>query len=78
VRYIGTPSQYGMSCGRPSDHQLFAGCIWSVRVTLSWGATLILLGDHLWAYFDLQVVVWLTVAGLGLTGEAASLPEQPP
>jgi len=63
-----------MSCGRPSDQKLFAGYIRGVRVTASWSATWIMRGNHLRAYFDLQVVVWLTVKGLGLTGEAARLP----
>jgi len=67
-----------MSCGPPSDQKLFTGCIRGVRVTPSWGATLILPGNYLWAYFDLHVVVWLTVAGFGQTGEAARQPAQPP
>jgi len=67
-----------MSCGRPTDQKLFAGYIRGVRVTASWGATSITPGNHLRAYFDLQVVVWLTVEGVGLTGEAAWLPGQPP
>jgi len=66
-----------MSCGRPTNQKLFAGYIRAVRVTASWGATWIPPGNHLRAYFDLQVVVWLTVEGLGLTGEAAMLPGQP-
>jgi len=67
-----------MSCGRPTDKKLFAGYIRGVRVTASWGATSITPGNHLRAYFDLRVVVWLTVEGLGLTVEAARLPGQPP
>jgi len=67
-----------MRCGRPTDQKLFAGYISGVRVTASWAATWIPPGNHLRAYFDLQVVVWLTVEGLGLTGEAARIPEQPP
>jgi len=63
--------QHRMSCGRPTDQKLFAGYIRGVRVTTSWGATWITPGNHLRAYFDLRVVVWLTVEGLGLTGEAA-------
>jgi len=57
---------------------MFAGYIRGVRVTPSWGATWITPGNHLRAYFDLRVVVWLKVEGLGLTGEAARLPGQPP
>jgi len=67
-----------MSCGRPTDQKLLAGYIRGVRVTASWGATWIKPGNHLRAYFDFGVVVWLTVEGLGLTGEAARLPGQPP
>jgi len=67
-----------MSCGRPTNQKLFAGYIRGVRVTASWGATWITPGNYLWAYCDLWVVVWLTVEGLGLTGEAARLPGQPP
>jgi len=49
------------------------------RVTASWDTTWITPGNHLQAYFDPRVVVlWLTVEGLGLTGEAARLPGQPP
>jgi len=48
------------------------------KKTASWGATWITPGNHLRAYFDLRVVVWLTVVGLRLTGEAARLPGQPP
>jgi len=54
-----------MSCGRPTDQKLLAGYIRGVRVTASWGATWITPGNHLRAYFDLRVVVWLTVEGLG-------------
>jgi len=78
MRSIGTLPQHGMSCGRPTDQKLFAGYIRGVRVTASWGATWITPGNHLQAYFDLRVVVWLTVEGLGLTGEATRLPGQPP
>jgi len=67
-----------MSCGHPTEEKLFAGYIRGVRVTASRGATWIKPGNHLRAYFDLQVVVWLTVEGLGLTGEATRLPRQPP
>jgi len=67
-----------MSCGRPTDQRPFAGYIRGVRVTASWGATWIILGNHLRAYFDLRVVVWLRVEGLGLTGEAARVPGQSP
>jgi len=67
-----------MSCGRPTDKKLFAGYIRCVRVNASWGATWITPGNRLQAYFDLRVVVWLTVEGLGLTGEAAKLPGRPP
>ena len=63
-----------MSCGRPTDQKLFAGYIRGVSVTASWGATWITTGNHLRPYFDLRVVVWLIVAGLGLTREAARLP----
>jgi len=67
-----------MSCGRPTDQKLFAGYIRGVRVTASWGASWITPGDNLRAYFDLLVLVWLIVEGLGLTGEAVRLPGQPP
>ena len=60
-----------MSCGRPTAQKQFAGYKRGVRVTASLGATWITPGNHLEAYFDLRVVVWLTVEGLGLTGEAA-------
>jgi len=60
------------------DQKLFAGYIRGVRVTASWGATWITTGNHLRAYFALREVVWLTVEGLGLTGEAARLPGQLP
>jgi len=70
--------QHCMSCGRPTDQKLFAGNIRGVRVTASWGTTWILPGNHLRAYFDLRVVVWSTVEGLGLTREKARLPGQPP
>jgi len=68
VRSIVTLSQHRMSCGRPTDQRLFAGYIRGVRVTASWGATWITPGNHLRAYFDLRVVVWLTGEGLGRTG----------
>jgi len=77
-RSIGTLPQHRMSCGRPTDQKPFAGYIRGVRVTASWGATWITPGNHLRAYFDLRVVVWLTVEGLGLTGKAARLLGQPP
>jgi len=67
-----------MSCGCPTDQRLLAGYIRGVRVTASLGATWITPGNHLRAYFDLRVVVWLTGEGLGLTEEAARLPGQPP
>jgi len=67
-----------MSCGSPTDQKVVAGYIRGVRVTASWGATWITPGNHLRAYFDLRVVVWLTVEGLGLTVEAVRLPGQPP
>ena len=47
-------------------------------MTASWGATWITPGNALQVYFDIRVVVWLTVEGLGLTKEAARLPGQPP
>jgi len=78
MRSIGRLPQHRMSCGRPTDQKLFAGYIRGVRVTASWGAIWITPGNHLRAYFDLRVVVWLTVEGLGLTGEAARLPGQLP
>jgi len=64
VRSIGTLPQYCMSCGHPTDQKLFAGYIRGVRVTASWGAAWITPGNHLRAYFDLRVIVWLTVEGL--------------
>jgi len=78
VRAIGTLPQHRMSCGRPTDQKLFAGYIRGVRVTASMGAIWITSGNHLRAYFDLRVVVWLTVEGLGVSGEAARLPGQSP
>jgi len=66
-----------MSCGHPTDQKLFAGYIRGMRMTASWGATWITPGHHLRAYLDFRVVVWLTVEGLGLTGEAARLPGHP-
>jgi len=66
-----------MSCGGPTDQKLFAGYIRGVRLTGCWAATWITPGNHLRAYFDLRVVEWLTVEGLGMTGEAARLPGQP-
>jgi len=78
VRSIGTLAQHHLSCGRPTDQKLFAGYIRGVRVTASWGATGLRPGNHLRAYIDLRVVVCLTVEDLGLTGEAARLPGQPP
>jgi len=70
--------QHRVSCGRRTNQKLFAGYIRGVMVTASWGATWITPGNNQRAYFDLRVVLWLTVEGLGLTGEAARLPEQPP
>jgi len=67
-----------MSCGRPTDQKRFAGYIRGVRVTASWGTTWITPGNHLGVYFDLRVVVWVIMEGLGLTGEAVRLPGQPP
>jgi len=67
-----------MSCGRPTDQNLFAGYITGVRVTASWGATWITPGNDLRAYFDLRVVVWLTVESLEMPEDAARLPGQPP
>jgi len=75
---MGKLLQHRMSCGRPTDPKLFAGYIRGVRMTASWGATWITPGNHLRAYFDLRVVVWLTVEGLGQTGEAVRLPGQLP
>jgi len=49
-----------------------------VRVTTSRGTTWIIPGNHLRAYFDLRVIVWSTVEGLGQTREAARLPGQLP
>jgi len=67
-----------MSCGRPTDQKLFARYIRGVRVTASRGASWITPGNHLQAYFDLRVLVWLTVESLGLTVKAARLPGQTP
>jgi len=74
VRSRAMLQQHRMNCGRPTDQKPLAGYITGVRVTTSMGATWITPGNHLWAYFDLRVVVWLTVEGLALTGEAARLP----
>ena len=49
-----------------------------VRVTAPRGATWITPGNHLRASSDVWVVVWLTVEGLGLRGEATRLLGQPP
>jgi len=46
-------------------------------VAASWSATRITPENRLQVSFDLGVVVVLTVADLGLTGEAARLPGQP-
>jgi len=78
VKSIGTLPQYGISCGRPTNQTLFAGYIRGVRVTASWDATWIPLGNYLRANLNLRVVVWSTVEGLGLTGKAARPPGQPP
>jgi len=78
VRYIEILPQHRLSCGRLTEQNLFAGYIMGLRVTASWGATWIPPGNHLQAYFNLLVVVWSTVEGLRLTGEAARLPGQPP
>jgi len=67
-----------MSCGRPTDQKLVAGYKRGVRVTASSGATWITPGNPLGAYFNFRVVILSTVEGLGLTGEAARLPGQPP
>jgi len=77
VRSIGTLLQHFMSCGYPINQKLFAGYIRSVTVTAFWGTTWIMPGNYLRAYFDLRVVVWSTVEGLGLTGEAARLLGEP-
>ena len=71
------PQQHMSSCC-PTDWKLFAGYIRGVRVTASWSATWITPENHLWAYLDLRVIVWLTVLCLWLIGEAARLPGQPP
>jgi len=57
---------------------VFAGYMRGVRVTASRGATWITPVNHLEAYFDLRLVVWLTVVGLGLTEKVARIPGQPP
>jgi len=57
---------------------LFAGYIRGVMVTATSGAIWIMSGNHLQAYFNLRVVVWVTIKGLGMTGEAARLPKQLP
>jgi len=77
-RSIGILLQHPMGCGRPTDQKLFAGYIRGVRVTASRGATWITPGNPLREYYDLRVVVWLTVEGLGLTGETARLRGQAP
>ena len=74
----GMSLQYCMRGGRPFDQKLFAGYIRGVRVTGSLGAIWIHPGKDLWAYLDLRVVLWLSVAGLGLTQEAARLVGQLP
>jgi len=65
-------------CGRQTHQKVFTGYISGVRGTTSKGALWIMPENHLWAYFVLLVVVWLAVEGLGLTGEAARPPGQPP
>jgi len=77
-RSIGTLPQHPISCGHPTGQKLFAAYIRGVRVSASRGATWIKPGNHLRGYFDLRIVVWLAVEGLGLTGEATRLPGQPP
>jgi len=67
-----------MSCGGPTDQKLFTGYISSVRMTAALGGTWKTPGNHIRSYFDLRVVEWSTIEGLGLSGEAASLPGQPP
>jgi len=50
----------------------------SVRVTAFKGGTRIMPGNYLGVYFDLWVVVWLTVVGLKMAEEAARHPRQLP
>ena len=78
-RCIGTPSQNCMCSGRPSYQKLFTGYIRGVRLTISWGSWITPASEnHLQAYFDLRVIVWSTVEGLGQTREVARLPGQLP
>jgi len=67
-----------VDCGRPTHKKVFTGYIRDVRGTTSEGASWIMPGNQLRAYFDLMVVVWLAVEGLGLMGEAARLQGQSP
>jgi len=53
-----------------------AGYLRGMRVAASWGATRITPENHQQASFDLRVVVVLTVADKGLTGEVARLQGQ--
>lgn len=78
VRSIATPPQYDGGCGNPCNKKLFAGYPRGVRVTDSQDATCALPGNYLQAYFDLWVVVWLTVAALWVTGKAARLSRHQP
>jgi len=61
----------------PFEQKLLAGYLRGMRVAASWSTTRITPENRLQVSFDLGVVVVLTVAGLGLTGEAARLPGQP-
>ena len=49
-----------------------------MRVTASWGATWITPENHLLAYVDLRVVVWLTVEGLGIPGKLQGFQDNHP
>jgi len=71
------PPQYWMCCGCPFDQKLFAGYIKGVRRTASWGTTRITSENHLRAYLDLRVVLWVTGEGLRRTEEAARLSGYP-
>ena len=73
VGSIGTLPQHPISCGCLSQQKLLGGYMKCVRVTFSWGTTSIAPGNNLRAYFDLRVMVRLTIVGLKPTGKAAQL-----
>jgi len=47
-----------------------------LRVTPCWGITWITPVNYLEANFGIRVIIWLNIAGLGLTRQTARPPEQ--